>query len=95
MRDKIQNEIYMFFWSIVCFIFFWLLFLNGYIIKYDNVLIWVFQELFTLPFLWLVFWLYFFSIKSNIKYKFSYKTYSFWTAVILNIILIAMILSFV
>ena len=94
MKNNTKNEKYMFLWSVISLVYFTLLFLNSYIIKSDFVLIWVFQELLTLPFLGLVIFLYVISIKSNLKYKFSPKTYAFWSMIILNIILISMILSF-
>jgi hypothetical protein len=64
--------------------YFCLLSLNNYVIKSTFVLIGVFQEMLTLPLLFLVQpILLVLSVKYCIKDKFRIKTYSFWSFVIL------------
>ena len=65
--------------------YFCLLGLNAYIVKSNFILIGVFQELLTLPLLFIQFVLLVFSIIFVIKGNFRIKTYSFWTFLLLLI----------
>ena len=87
MFKKINNN-QLFITSLIISGYFAFLFLNAYVIKLENVIIGVIQELVTIPALLILLFLFFFSIKRSIRDKFSIKEYSFWAFVVLFVMVI-------
>ena len=87
MFKKINNN-QLFITSLIISGYFAFLFLNAYVIKLENVIIGVIQELVTIPALLILLFLFFFSIKRSIRDKFSIKEYSFWAFVVLFVTVI-------
>ena len=94
MFKKINNN-QLFITSLIISGYFAFLFLNTYVIKLENVIIGVIQELVTIPALLILLFLFFFSIKRSIRDKFSIKEYSFWAFGVLFVTVIVTFGSFV
>jgi hypothetical protein len=83
-----KREIIIFSLCIISLIYFTLLFSNTYFFNFQHLLIGVFQEILTIPFLIGLLVLLIFSIKDGLSNKFSFKHYSIWSLLILIIIII-------
>ena len=87
MNKNTNKELYIFWGSLMCLMYFSFLFINTYIIKSKNVTIGVFQELLTIPFMLGSLVLLFFALKCCISSKFSLRNYSLYSIFILTIII--------
>jgi hypothetical protein len=83
--QKLINSKNLFYFSFAIAGYFLLLYINGYIIKSEHILIGFFQNLLTIPMLIIQLLALFVSIKFCIKEKFQIKKYSFWAFFILLI----------
>ena len=84
-NKKLKNSKLIFLLSLVVSIYFLFLYLNAYILRWDFVLIGVFQELLTIPVMLGELILLFFSIRGFILSKYLFKSYSFGATIILLI----------
>lgn len=84
MINKINIK-FLFYISLVLLGYFSLLYLNGYIIKSDSFVIEFLQELLTVPMLLIELVLFFLALVLWVRDKFSVKSYSFWTFLIVFI----------
>ena len=84
---NLNKELYVFWGSLMCLMYFSFLFINTYIIKSKNVTIGVFQELLTIPFMLGSLVLLVFALKFCISSKFSLRNYSLYSLLILNIVI--------
>lgn len=87
LNKKINKELYVFWGSLMCLMFFSFLFINTYIIKSKNVTIGVFQELLTIPFMLGSLVLLVFALKFCISSKFSLRNYSLYSLFILIVVI--------
>jgi len=85
-NSKYNNEVLVFSLSLLCLIYFALLFLNSYVLNYNSTLIGVFQELLTIPFLLGTLGLWVISGRSVYLEKFAIKNISCWSFIILTIL---------
>ncbi len=86
-NKKINKELYVFWGSLMCLMFFSFLFINTYIIESKNVTIGVFQELLTIPFMLGSLVLLVFALKFCISSKFSLRNYSLYSLFILIVVI--------
>ncbi len=89
-----MNNKRLFILSLIALGYFTLLFLNGYVIKSDFIIIGVIQEITTIPMLLFVLFLFYFSIKFCSENKFSLRKSSFWSFAILTCLVTIIIGSF-
>ena len=87
-NKKTNKELYVFWGSLMCLIYFSFLFINTYMIKSENVIIGVFQELLTIPFMLGSLVLLVFAIKFCISSKFSPKNYSLYSLFMLIVVIV-------
>lgn len=74
MRNKT-----LFILSLTIFIYFLALFLNAYVIKFENILLGMFQETLTIPMLIFQVVLLVIAFKRSVKDKFVIKNLAFWS----------------
>ena len=94
MLAKIDNK-QLLILSIAVSLYFAFLFLNAYVLEFDNVFIGVIQELVTIPMLLALLFLFLFSVMRSLKDKFSAKRSSFWAFLVLFFVSIVTFGSFV
>jgi hypothetical protein len=90
-----MNNKKLFILSIITVAFFSMLFLNGYVLESKHVLIGVIQEMITIPMLFFLVFLLYFSIKFSLKERFSVRKTSFWSLVMLTCLVVILINSFI
>lgn len=74
MRNKT-----LFILSLSIFVYFTFLFLNSYVLKWENTIFGVFQELLTIPMLIFQVVLLVIAFKRSVKDKFAIKSLAFWS----------------
>ncbi len=93
MLNKIDNK-QLLILSIVVSFYFAILFLNAYVLNFNNVFIGIIQELVTIPMLLALLFLFLFSIVRLYEDNFSVKKRSFWAFIMLSVVGTVMVGSF-